>query len=153
MLCGSLKVLFHLCDLELSDVARKSWVLRRSVLAVVVIYVPSEFFGSFLGHVGGLLSLFGLVVVYSGVGRLLLVSGGYLFTIWVVFPLQTDVAARVLLLGCIFLLICVCVASSFLVRWFGNVVFGFNLAVLLLCLLNCGVAVVGVGVVMHGWWW
>lgn len=46
VLCGSLKVLFHLCDLELSDVARKSWVLRRSVLAVVVIYVPSEFFGS-----------------------------------------------------------------------------------------------------------
>ena len=60
--CGSLKVLFHLRDLESSDVTRKGLVRRRSVLAVVVIHVPSEFFWVLLGRVGGLLSLFGLVV-------------------------------------------------------------------------------------------
>ncbi|RHN55850.1 hypothetical protein MtrunA17_Chr5g0422911 [Medicago truncatula] len=80
-----------------------------------------------LGRVGGLFSLFDLVVVYSGVGRLLLVTGGCLFTIQVVFPLQTCVAARVLLLGFIFLLICVWVSTCFLARWFGGVVFvSFN---------------------------
>ena len=47
---------------------------RRSVLAVVVVHVSSDIFRSFLGRVGGLLSLFGLVVVYFGAGRLLLVT-------------------------------------------------------------------------------
>jgi len=39
-----------------------------------------------------------------------------------VFLLQTGVAARVLLLGFDFLLICDCVAACFLVRWFGGIV-------------------------------
>ena len=72
---------------------------RRSVLAVVVVRVPSDILRSFLGRVGGHLSLFGLVVVYFGAGRLLLVTGGCLFTIEVEFQLQTGVAACVLLLG------------------------------------------------------
>jgi len=40
-----------------------------------------------------------------------------------VFPLQTGVVGRVLLLGYIFLLACVWVASCFLAKWFGRVVF------------------------------
>lgn len=60
----------------------------------------------FLGCDGGSLSLFGLVDVYSGDKRLLLVTSGHLFSICVVFPLQGDVAACVLLFGFIFLLIC-----------------------------------------------
>ncbi|KEH23740.1 transmembrane protein, putative [Medicago truncatula] len=88
------------------------------------------------------------------VRRLLLVTGDCLFTIWVVFPLQTGVVVRVLLLGFIFLLIRVCVAVCFLVGWFGGVVSvsvvglwvysswlsleTFSPAVLLLCLLNSG---------------
>lgn len=90
--------MFHLRDLESSDVARKGLVHRCSVLAVVVIHVPSEFFWSFLGRVGVLLSHFGLVVVYFGVGRLFLVIGGCLLSIWVVFLLQTSITAHVLML-------------------------------------------------------
>jgi len=56
-------------------------VRRHSMLAVVVVCVPSDTLRSFLGRVGGLLSLFGLVVVYFGARRLLLVIGGCLFTI------------------------------------------------------------------------
>jgi len=41
-----------------------------------------------------------------------------------VFPLQIGVAARVMLLGFIFLLVCIWVTACFLVRWFGDVVFG-----------------------------
>jgi len=53
----------------------------------------------------------------------LLVNGGNIVTIWVVFPLQTGVAARVLLLGFVFPWICVCVAVVFMVRWVGGVVY------------------------------
>ena len=42
-------VLFHLCDLESLDNARKGLVLRRSMLAVVVIRVPSDFFWVLFG--------------------------------------------------------------------------------------------------------
>lgn len=53
---------------------------------------------------------------------ILLVNGNNIVTIWVVFPLQTGVAARVLLLGFVFLWICVSVAVVFMVRWVGGVV-------------------------------
>jgi hypothetical protein len=43
------------------------------------------------------------VVVYSDDGHLLLVTGGRLYTIWVVCPLQTGVAARALSLDFVFL--------------------------------------------------
>jgi len=56
----------------------------------------------------------GLVVIYSDDGRLLLVTGGRIFSIRVVIPLQTGVVARVLLLDFVFLLICDCVAAYFL---------------------------------------
>lgn len=39
---------------------------------------------------------------------LFLVVGGRLYTIWVEFPLQTNVAARVLLFGFVFLESCLC---------------------------------------------
>lgn len=52
-----------MCDLESPVISRKGLVRRCSVLAVVVIYVSSDLFGPFLGRVGGLLSLFGLVVI------------------------------------------------------------------------------------------
>lgn len=92
------------------------------------------------------------------------------------FSLQTGVAARVLLLGFIFLLVWFWVAACFLARWFDNVVFvsfdglwvyspwlflrnatvmfaaclgDFNLVFLLLCMLNRGVAEVVVVVVMR----
>jgi len=44
-----------------------------------------------------------LVLFYYGDEHILLVTGGRLFMIWVVVPLQTGVAARVLLLDFVFL--------------------------------------------------
>ena len=44
-----------------------------------------------------------LVLFYYGNERILLVTGDRLFMIWVVVPLQTGVAARVLLLDLVFL--------------------------------------------------
>jgi len=73
--------MFHLRHLVSSDVARKGLVRRCSVLAVVVLHVTSEFFWSFLCCVSGLLSHFGLVVVYFGVRRLFLVTVGCMFSI------------------------------------------------------------------------
>ena len=55
------------------------------------------------GGTGGFLLLFGLVVIYFDDGRILLVTDGRLFMIWVVLLLQTGVAACVLLLGNVFL--------------------------------------------------
>lgn len=43
--------------------------------------------------------VFGSVVAYFGDRRLFLVTGGHISSIWVTFLHQTDVAARVLLLG------------------------------------------------------
>jgi len=106
------------CDLESPDNARKGLVHKRSVFTVVVIHVPSDLFGSYWWA----LVAFGLVVVYFGVRRLLLVTGRRLFTIWVDFLLQTGVAACVLLLGFVFLLVCFWVVVCFLARWFGSAV-------------------------------
>ncbi|KEH35696.1 transmembrane protein, putative [Medicago truncatula] len=39
-------------------------------------------------------------------------------------PIQTGVVVCVLLLGFIFLLVCIWVTACFLARWFGDVVFG-----------------------------
>ena len=69
-----------------------------------------------------------LVLFYSSDGRLLFVTDGHLFTIWVVFSLQTSVVACVLLLYFVFSRSMFCVAACFLVRMFG-------------------------GVVMQWWWW
>lgn len=44
-----------------------------------------------------------LVLLYSGDGRLLLVTDDRLFTLWVMFPFQIGVVARVLLIGFVFL--------------------------------------------------
>lgn len=53
---------------------------------------------------------------------ILLVNGDNIVIIWVVFPLQTGVTARVLMFGFVFLWIYVSVAVVFMVRWVGGVV-------------------------------
>jgi len=155
------------CDLESPDNARKGLVHKRSVFTVVVIHVPSDLFGFFLGRIGGLLMLLAWLLFTSALDAFSLspadacLRSGLIFrfkpaslpvfccwvssSFWSAFGLLSvswrgGLAAQSLSLSMVCgYILCGCFFGM-LWWWLLFSLETFNLVVLLLCFLNHGVA-------------